>query len=121
MKTFQQNRGIEGEDHAVKHLINKGLKIRERNWRCGHLEVDIIAENDDYVIFVEVKTRKGVVMGAPEDFVTRQKQKNIIRAASYYAKFKNERKEFRFDIVSVVIGAEGCAVWHIEDAFKPLW
>ena len=58
MKTEKQLQGFAGEDMAAKLLQEKGYKILARNWRCGHLEVDIIAETDDYLVIVEVKTRK---------------------------------------------------------------
>lgn len=121
MKTEKQLHGIYGEDLAVNHLLQKGYKILERNWRCGHLEVDIIAETDDCVVFVEVKTRKSTAFGNPEVFVDVQKQRHLIRAASYYSKFKNITKEIRFDIVSIVNNMEGQEIRHIEDAFKPRW
>ena len=73
---------------AAKLLQEKGYKILARNWRCGHLEVDIIAETDDYLVIVEVKTRKSAAFGEPEVFVDRQKQRNLIRAAMCYAKYK---------------------------------
>ena len=121
MKTEKQLHGIYGEDLAANHLLQKGYKILERNWRCGHLEVDIIAETDDCVVFVEVKTRKSTAFGNPEVFVDVQKQRHLIRAASYYSKFKNITKEIRFDIVSIVNNMESQEIRHIEDAFKPRW
>lgn len=121
MKTEKQLHGIYGEDLATNLLLQKGYKILERNWRCGHLEVDIIAENDDYLVIVEVKTRKSTTYGEPEVFVDMQKQRHLIRAAMYYAKFKNVTKEIRFDIISVVNNMEGQEIRHIENAFKPRW
>ena len=121
MKTEKQTKGIAGEELAVNHLLGKGYRIFERNWRCGHLEVDIIAGIGDYLVIVEVKTRKNSRNGAPEDFVVRQKQRNLIRAANYYISFKGIRKEVRFDVVSVLLGEGVEEVRHIEDAFKPVW
>ena len=121
MKTEKQLQGILGEDLAVNLLLQKGYRILERNWRCGHLEIDIIAECKDYVTIVEVKTRKGIAFGSPEIFVDLQKQKRLIRAAKYYAKFRNITKEIRFDIISVVNNPEMQDIRHIENAFKPRW
>ena len=121
MKTEKQLQGLLGEDLATNLLLQKGHRILERNWRCGHLEVDIIAENDDYLVIVEVKTRKSVLFGAPEVFVDMQKQRHLIRAAMYYARFKNVTKEIRFDIISVINSPELKEVNHIENAFKPKW
>ncbi len=121
MKTENQLQGIFGEETATTILLEKGYKILERNWRCGHLEVDIIAETDDYVVFVEVKTRKATTFGEPEVFVDRQKQRHLIRAAMYFSKFRSISKEIRFDIISVVNGPGKQKVRHIENAFKPKW
>ena len=121
MKTEKQLQGNAGEDMAANLLLQKGYRILERNWRCGHLEVDILAENDDYLVIVEVKTRKSVAFGTPEVFVDTQKQRHIIRAAMCYAKFKCVTKEIRFDIISVVNSPEYQEVNHIENAFKPRW
>ena len=121
MKTEKQLQGFAGEDMAAKLLQEKGYKILARNWRCGHLEVDIIAETDDYLVIVEVKTRKSAVFGPPEVFVDQQKQRHLIRAAMYYAKFKKVTKEIRFDIISVINNPEMQEVNHIENAFKPRW
>lgn len=121
MKTEKQLQGLKGEDMAVNLLLQKGYKILERNWRCGHLEVDIIAETNDCLVIVEVKTRKNVTFGNPEVFVDLQKQRRLIRAAIYYAKFKCVQKEIRFDIISVICNPEMQQVTHIENAFKPRW
>ena len=121
MKTEKQLQGFAGEDMAANLLLQKGYKILVRNWRCGHLEVDIIAENDDYLVIVEVKTRKSVVFGTPEVFVDTAKQRHLIRAAMCYAKFKEVTKEIRFDIISVVNSPECQEINHIENAFKPKW
>lgn len=121
MKTEKQLQGIIGEDLAVNLLLQKGYRILERNWHCGHLEVDIIAENSEQLVIVEVKTRKGVTFGPPEVFVDLQKQRRLISAAKYYAKFKKVTKEIRFDIISVINSPERQEVRHIEDAFKPRW
>lgn len=121
MKTEKQLQGIAGEDMAVNLLLQKGYRILERNWHCGHLEVDIIAENNDYLVIVEVKTRKNAIFGTPEVFVDTQKQRHLIRAAMYYARFKNITKEIRFDIISVINSPELQEINHIENAFKPRW
>lgn len=121
VKTEKQLQGFAGEEMAVNLLYQKGYRILERNWRCGHLEVDIIAENNDYLVIVEVKTRKTALFGAPEVFVDYQKQRHLIRAAKYYCKFKNITKEIRFDIISVINSPEFQEVNHIENAFKPRW
>lgn len=111
--------GNEGESRASTHLISLGFKIRERNWRHGRDEIDIIAENEDFIIFVEVKTRKSDAYGKPETFVDRKKQRFMVRAANNYITQNNIEKEARFDIVSVTLNKQD-AVEHIPDAFYPL-
>ena len=114
--------GIKGEELAKTFLQSHGLKILETNYRYGKDEVDIIAEEDDYLVIVEVKTRSSSFYGDPEIFVDRKKQYFLIRAANKYINWKNIMKETRFDIVSVIITPTGHKIKHIRDAFYPtLW
>ena len=103
MKTEKQVKGNCGEEKAVEYLQSNGYTILERNWQIGHLEVDIIASNEDFLVIVEVKTRKSNTFGEPEEFVTLQKQRNLIRAAGAYITKFGITKEVRFDIVSVIL------------------
>lgn len=121
MKTEQQQTGRHGEELAAQYLISKGYHILEKNWQIGHLEVDLIASDAEMLVIVEVKTRKSTVFGEPEGFVTVQKQRNLIRAASSYITKTGISKEVRFDIISVVVSEGIESVKHIEDAFKPRW
>jgi putative endonuclease len=111
--------GKKGEELAARHLVAKGYKIKETNWRYGNDEVDIIAEHNNFLVVVEVKTRQSNYFGEPEAFVTLKKQQFIIRAANAYIEQKNIDLETRFDIVSVVMAREETQVNHIEDAFYP--
>lgn len=121
MKTENQEKGQKGEQFAADYLKSKGYKILEQNWRAGHLEVDIIASTETMLVIVEVKTRKSNTLGDPEEFVTIQKQQNLIRAASYYILKNNITKEVRFDIVSIIMSNGEHKINHILDAFKPRW
>ncbi len=111
--------GNEGESRACTHLESLGFKIRDRNWQHGHDEIDIIAENKEFVIFVEVKTRKNNAFGSPEIFVDRKKQRFMIRAANEYIRRYNVEKEARFDIVAITMN-EPDGLVHLPDAFYPL-
>ncbi|MBW6478110.1 MAG: YraN family protein [Bacteroidales bacterium] len=111
--------GEKGEDMAVGYLRNNGYKILETNWRKGSLEVDIIAQKDDILVIAEVKTRSTNYFGEPEEFVTKAKQKNLIKAANIYIQLNNLDVETRFDIISVLIKGDQHKVHHIEDAFYP--
>lgn len=111
--------GERGEDIAANYLSNKGYKILERNWTFGKDEVDIIARNDQSIVFVEVKTRASAFYGRPEEFVNRHKQKFMIRAANSYIERHDIDEEARFDVIGIIINARGREINHIEDAFYP--
>ncbi len=111
--------GKTGEEIASEYLQSKGYKILETNWRKGQLEIDIIALKDDTLIVAEVKTRSTNYFGEPEEFVTRSKQKNLVKAANSYVIFKNFDLEVRFDIISILVRGDQYKVHHIEDAFYP--
>lgn len=112
--------GAQGEDMAVHLLADKGYRILERNWTFGKEEIDIIAQTKDQIVFVEVKTRSSAYFGRPEEFVKRQKQRFIIKAANSYIEKHDIDLEARFDIIGVIIGQGGKEINHIEDAFFPM-
>ena len=117
--TIAQELGREGETIASTYLIEKGFLVKENNWRFRNDEIDIIAENDEFILIVEVKTRSGIYFGAPEVFVNRAKQKNLIRAAQAYIEKTDSDKEIRFDIIAIVKTKEKTIIEHIENAFYP--
>lgn len=112
--------GIRGELEALNLLKNKGFKILETNWSQRHLEIDIIAINGNFLVFVEVKTRSSPDFGEPETAVTRAKQKKIIKAANLYYEKSGSTLEARFDVIGVLFRFEQCFISHLEDAFYPL-
>lgn len=109
-----------GEEIALKHLREKGFTILNTNWRFGKDEIDIIAEKDNYLVIVEVKTRRSDFFGEPEMFVNLAKQRFLVRAAQAYTEKNNINLEVRFDIVSVIVNSSRKEVKHIEDAFYPV-
>ena len=109
--------GKAGEAIAVEHLEGKGYRILERNWRLGKEEIDIIARDGNFVVIVEVKTRTSNVFAEPEASVTKSKQRILVRAANAYVNYRRQYGEVRFDIISIIIRAEGEIINHIEDAF----
>jgi putative endonuclease len=111
--------GHEGEEMAREHLAKKGYRILHRNWKSGKREIDIIAENKDFIVFVEVKTRTSDFHMHPRHAVTSEKQKSIIYAAETYIARYNIDKESRFDIISIISNGKSIEVEHIEDAFYP--
>lgn len=112
--------GKTGEKEALKLLKNKGFEIIQTNWSFRHLEIDIVAVDGPFLVFVEVKTRSSAGFGEPESFVSRAKQRKLIKAANfYYEQFPSE-KEARFDVVSVLLTEKGIFIEHLPDAFYPL-
>ncbi|HRY97467.1 MAG TPA: YraN family protein [Bacteroidales bacterium] len=112
--------GRQGEDLAAAYLKEKGFRIRERNWRSGRNEVDIIAEKGDLMIFVEVKTRRPGSMMPPASAVDRAKQANIIRAADVYIRRYDLDVNARFDIISIETNGSETRLEHIDEAFYAL-
>ena len=111
--------GKRGEDAAVEHLKKSGYRILSRNWKSGRNEIDIIAENSDFIVFTEVKTRSDDFKEDPRVAVNREKQKSIIFAAENYIKWNYIDKESRFDVIIVVMKNDVLQIDHIEDAFYP--
>jgi putative endonuclease len=114
-----KNLGQKGEDLAADYLKKSGFIIRHRNWQYGKKEVDIIAENNDYIVFVEVKTRTENYQMHPSASITNEKQRSIIYAADGYIQKYNISKESRFDVIYVINKEDSHTIDHIEDAFYP--
>jgi Predicted endonuclease distantly related to archaeal Holliday junction resolvase len=111
--------GQKGEMLACKYLLDKNYIIRERNWRSGHLEIDIVATKGDEIIFVEVKSRRSDDFERPEDAVDSNKIKRLVIAADNYIRRNNITFQPRFDIISIIIDGDNYKIKHIEDAFYP--
>lgn len=111
--------GKKGEEIALEYLQNKGYKILESGWRFKHKEIDIIAENENCLIFIEVKTRTDNYWGNPEEFVTKSKQKFLIQAAEAYVEEKEYEGESRFDIIAITLKNDCEDIDHIIEAFYP--
>ncbi len=112
--------GKHGEEIAVEHLLQLGFKILETNWRHRRLEVDIIAQEDNVLVFVEVKTRSYDFFGRPESFVSPAKERRLAAAAAAYMEQSGHDWAMRFDVVSVLKKKDGdFAVELIRDAFFP--
>lgn len=112
-----------GEELAAKYLEQKGYVIRDRDWRQGKLDLDIVAVADDgeTVVFVEVKARKTNAFGQPVQAVDAKKIKRLARAADSYVKSLGVSAPLRFDIVSIIGDQkEAQTIEHIVDAFNPM-
>ena len=111
--------GKEGEDAAISYLERNGYTIRHRNWRRGHLELDIIAAKDNTLVVVEVKTRRDTLFAQPEDAVTPQKIRRIVKATDTYIKLFQLDVQVRFDIITVVGQPGEFEIEHLKEAFLP--
>ncbi len=114
--------GIKGEDIAARYLEEAGYTILERNWRCGHKEIDLVARKENLLIIIEVKTRSGTGFGNPEDAVTDKKIRRIVSAADAYLRHGNLELPVRFDIITIIYNNGQVDIRHIEEAFfPPIW
>lgn len=111
--------GKEGEAIAVDYLEKKGYRILARNWDRGPYELDIIAQTEDELIIVEVKTRAVNFYENPEDAVTTKKINRIVSAAHAYIRINRIDLQVRFDIITILGNPPHHQVEHIEDAFYP--
>ncbi len=111
--------GNEAEELAAAYLESKDWIVLDRNYFFEKAEVDIVATDRNFIVFVEVKMRSGTYFGHPEEFVTPAKEKNIKKAAeAWIYERKMETAIVRFDIISIVQkGNSAPQITHFEDAF----
>lgn len=116
--------GSLGEDKAVVFLKNNNFEILERNFRFSRLgEIDIIAKENEYICFIEVKTRSSIFFGTPAESVNMKKQNQIRKIAQVYiGKYKLHDSFIRFDVIEVIAskstnGIEVKSIEIIRDAF----
>lgn len=101
--TSRQKRGQAGEQAAEALLRRSGMRILERNWRCRSLELDIVAQDGDVLVFVEVRTRFQGGLALPVETLSPTKCRSFVRAArAYLAENKAWDQPCRFDIVCVL-------------------
>ncbi len=114
--------GAKGEKAAISYLRRNGFLIRERNWRNGRYEIDIIAEKLGVVHFVEVKTRRVGSLTTPEMAISKQKFTSLRRAATAYIAFNVVRYEHQYDLVAVDIDGDNIVeIRYIENAMQYSW
>lgn len=114
----KKERGKWGEQMAVDHLTAKGYAIVARNWRMQHYEIDIIARDNDQIVFVEVKTRAKDETD-PVEAVNKRKRSRMVASGDMFLKIENLPFEYRFDIISVIGKPGDFTLEHIPDAFVP--
>ncbi len=100
--------GESGERLAAGWLAENGYHLLARNWRSALGEIDIVCERSGELVFVEVKARHSIRLGAPEEAVTPAKRHRLIRAAqSYLLKHGEEQRPYRIDVLAVYVAPSG--------------
>ncbi len=109
--------GIWGEELAAAFLREKGYVVLERDWHSKHRDIDIIAQKDEWLVFVEVKTRRSRDVVEPLQAINYQKQKNLLRAINHYIHYRKLNNPWRFDVITIVgkMGAGMPEIEHVED------
>lgn len=108
-----------GEDMACYYLGDKNISVLERNWKCESGEANIIAVEDDTLVFIEVKTRSSDYPGLPEYAITKTKRDRFERIAiAYLSEKERPSGRVRFDVIVIrMTGENQCMLRHHRDAF----
>lgn len=113
--------GKKGEELAVEYLQQNGYEILDRNWTFQKAEIDIIAQKENTLAVVEVKTRSSLDFGSPQDFVKPKKIQLLIKAVNAYINYREKDLQddlnVRFDIIAIHKNGETFAIEHFTDAF----
>ena len=108
--------GRQGEDAAIEYLQQQNYTILDRNFYCHFGEIDVVAWDGEFVVFIEVKSRSNTSFGLPRQAVDWRKQKTIVKCAEYWLyRKKRVGVAVRFDVVEILAGE----INHIVDAFRP--
>lgn len=117
----EKSLGLVGEELAAAYLGEAGYQILEMNYRCHLGEIDIVALQEDTLVFVEVKSRTSLNFGYPQEGLTPAKCRKLTQLAEYYLKDKNQQeRKCRFDVVAVLLHRKSQKVKSIDlitDAF----
>ncbi|WP_016990688.1 YraN family protein [Flavobacterium sp. ACAM 123] len=106
-----------GEEMAVEFLRKGGYTILETNWTFQKAEIDIIAQKENILAIVEVKTRSSLEFGLPQDFVKPKKIQLLVKAVDAYVNAKDLEVEVRFDIIAIHKEGKSFVMEHLIDAF----
>lgn len=106
-----------GEELAVAFLQQNGYEILETNWTFQKAEIDIIAQKENILAVVEVKTRSSIEFGLPQDFVKPKKIQLLVKAINEYVISNDLDVEVRFDIIAIHKEGRKYTIEHIEEAF----
>ena len=119
MPVDRKELGRRGEDAAARYLERVGMEVAARNWRCPAGEIDVVAWDEGVLVLCEVKTRRSLRAGTPEEAVSPTKQRRLARLArAYLAEHGSRVHQVRFDVVAIHVLAEDRALLrHHRDAF----
>ena len=119
MTTEKQNTGQLGEDIAVKYLEKHGYRILERNYRKPWGEIDIVTQQNDELIFIEVKTQNQELEWRPEENITRHKKHQLSRIITTYLKANKipENQNWRVDVLAITLDfkTKNAQIEHIKN------
>ena len=118
----QVSRGAAGESLAARYLRQKGYELLDVNYHSRFGEIDIIAEKNDFLVFVEVKMRGEQALYEPREAVSAEKQRKILQTALLYLAQNPTEKQPRFDVIEVFMlknaAMKAKKIEHIENAFE---
>ena len=125
LKLQNRNKKMVGElaeNAAYEYLLARGLKPVSRNYRVPIGEIDIIMQDNDDIVFIEVRFRKNDHFGDGADSVTKIKQNKIYKTALYFIQKHSKLSgyNFRFDVVSISLTDNQFVIDWIDDAFQPV-
>jgi putative endonuclease len=106
-----------GEELSVDFLRKEGYEILETNWTFQKAEIDIIAQKENTLAVIEVKTRSSLEFGLPQDFVKPKKIQLLVKAVNEYVVSKNLDVDVRFDIIAIHKEGKSFVIEHLIDAF----
>ena len=119
MASAIQELGLRGERLAERWLRRRGYRVLQRRFRSGHRDIDLVAESNGTVAFVEVKTRRGAQFGGPVAAVNWKKRLELARSAHTWVDRHGRPGEgYRFDVIGVLLDGERIRVRHVENAFS---
>lgn len=117
--TETKKSGDAAEQLVVEHLEREGWRVRDRNVRCRHGELDVVAERGEVLAIVEVRMRASALWGLPSETVMTAKQRRVVKAATEYCqRHRLFDRIIRFDVASVIGRGRHGAVDYLEDAFE---
>lgn len=120
MTRARQALGLDGEEAAARHLEAGGWRVVARRFRAAGYEIDLVAERDGVLAFVEVKTRRPGALAPPATAVDHRKRRRLAAAARVAAlRWGRLARTLRFDVVAVTWMPGGPEIEHLEGAFRP--